>query len=90
MGWPLDSLKPLYLAIADELERRIRAGELPPKSRVPSARALAAEAGVSTRTSEAALRVLKDRGLTVSVPGVGTFVAPDAPQPDNPRNDETP
>ena len=87
MGWPLDSLKPLYLAIADELERRIRAGELPPKSRVPSARALAAEAGVSTRTSEAALRVLRERGLTVSVHGVGTFVSPDVRPADTPRPD---
>jgi len=87
MGWPLDSLKPLYLAIADELERRIRAGELPPRSRVPSARALAATVGVSTRTSEAALRVLKERGLTVSVRGVGTFVAPDIQPADTPQPD---
>lgn len=46
---------------------------------MPSARSLAAEAGVSTRTSEAALRVLRERGLTVAVHGVGTFVAPDIP-----------
>ncbi|WP_119726430.1 winged helix-turn-helix domain-containing protein [Thermomonospora amylolytica] len=87
MGFPLDSLKPLYLAVADELERRIRAGEMPPRSRVPSARRLADEAGVSTRTSEAALRVLKERGLTVSVHGVGTFVAPDIPPADTAGSD---
>lgn len=75
----MDSLKPMYLSVADEIERRIRAGEMLPRTRVPSARSLAAEAGVSTRTSEAALRVLRERGLTVAVHGVGTFVAPDIP-----------
>lgn len=79
MAFDLDSLKPLYLAVADELERRIRAGEMPPRTRVPSARSLAVEAGVSTRTSEAAMRVLRERGLTVAVHGVGTFVAPEIP-----------
>src|SRR5690606_14438337 len=75
----LDQPRAAYLVIADELERAIREGEIPPGTRVPSARRLADLAGVSTRTSEAALRVLKERGLTVSVHGKGTYPAPDIP-----------
>ncbi|MFD0902017.1 GntR family transcriptional regulator [Actinomadura sediminis] len=69
----------MYLSVADEPERRIRAGEMSPCTRLPSARGLVQEAGVSTRTSEAASRVLKERGLPVAVHGVGTFVAPGIP-----------
>ena len=73
----LDQPRPAYLVIADEVERAIRAGELPPGRPIPSARRLADMAGVSVRTSEAALKVLKDRGLTVAVHGKGTFPNPD-------------
>jgi DNA-binding GntR family transcriptional regulator len=85
----LDQPRPAYLVIADELERAIRAGEIAPGTRVPSARKLADLADVSMRTSEAALRVLKERGLTVAVHGLGTYPNPElssAAQASNDKN----
>ncbi|WP_179271571.1 GntR family transcriptional regulator [Actinomadura meyerae] len=76
MRFDLDQPRAAYLVIADELERAIRDGEIPAGTRVPSARRLADMAGVSTRTSEAALRVLKERQVTVSVHGKGTYPHP--------------
>ncbi|WP_344268640.1 hypothetical protein [Actinomadura napierensis] len=37
--------------------------------------------GVSLRTADAVLRTLREDGLTVSVHGLGTFVAEDADKP---------
>jgi DNA-binding GntR family transcriptional regulator len=70
----LDGPEPLYVQVAGDLTRRIAAGEFPPGRRVPSARKLAEEYDVSTRTTEAALTLLRDRGLVRGVVGRGTFV----------------
>jgi DNA-binding transcriptional regulator YhcF (GntR family) len=64
----------MYLEIADEIERRIRAGELKPGDRVPSTRRITAEWGVAIATATKALTELGTRGLVRPVPGVGTVV----------------
>ncbi|MFE0650589.1 TetR/AcrR family transcriptional regulator C-terminal domain-containing protein [Streptomyces sp. NPDC059534] len=63
-----------YLAIADELRRRIRTGELSPGDRVPSTRAVTREWGVAMATATKALAVLRQEGLVRAEPGVGTVV----------------
>ncbi|MFD8976099.1 TetR/AcrR family transcriptional regulator C-terminal domain-containing protein [Streptomyces sp. NPDC059593] len=76
--------EPPYLAIAAELRRRIRCGELSPGDRVPSTRAVTREWGVAMATATKALGVLRHEGLVRPEPGVGTVVvtqkgaAPDA------------
>ncbi|MGW8355146.1 TetR/AcrR family transcriptional regulator C-terminal domain-containing protein [Streptomyces wedmorensis] len=65
---------PPYLSIAAELRRRIRTGELPPGSRVPSTRAVTREWGVAMATATKALAVLRQEGLVRPEPGVGTVV----------------
>lgn len=65
----------LYVAMADHIEARIRAGDLPASTRLPNERALAAEYGVSIDTSRRAVARLRDRGLVVTAPAKGTFVA---------------
>ncbi|WP_024755218.1 TetR/AcrR family transcriptional regulator C-terminal domain-containing protein [Streptomyces exfoliatus] len=76
--------EPPYLAIAAELRRRIRCGELSPGDRVPSTRAVTREWGVAMATATKALGVLRQEGLVRPEPGVGTVVvtqkgaAPDA------------
>ena len=61
--------------IADEIRRRIAAGELRPGERVPSARQITQEWGVAIATATKVLAVLRDEGLVRAVPGVGTVVA---------------
>ncbi|MFB7587270.1 TetR/AcrR family transcriptional regulator C-terminal domain-containing protein [Streptomyces sp. NPDC056169] len=66
--------EPPYLAIAAELRRRIRSGELSPGDRVPSTRAVTREWGVAMATATKALGVLRQEGLVRPEPGVGTVV----------------
>ncbi|GIE84562.1 TetR/AcrR family transcriptional regulator C-terminal domain-containing protein [Actinoplanes regularis] len=71
-----------YTRIVAELRRRIEAGELRPGDRVPSARAITREWGVAIATATKAHAALRDEGLTVARPGVGTVVAGPAPRRD--------
>ncbi|KAB2374191.1 GntR family transcriptional regulator [Actinomadura montaniterrae] len=66
--------------IADTIAAEIAAGRLKPGQRVPSAREIATDAGVGMRTAEAALRLLRERGLTVAVVGKATYVAQPSPR----------
>jgi DNA-binding GntR family transcriptional regulator len=68
----LDSGDPLYLQLADLLREQIKSGEL--TGRVPSAKSLAQQHGVSHRTSERALAILRDEELIRSVRGKGHYV----------------
>ena len=69
---------PPYRQIADEVRRRVAAGELGPGDRVPSTRQLARDFGVAIATATKALATLRQEGITVARPGVGTAVAPRA------------
>lgn len=66
---------PIYRSIARGLASRIRSGDLPPGSRVPSERELASEVGISRMTARAALNLLEQRGLIERRGRYGTFVA---------------
>ena len=68
-----DSLEHPYVQLAGQLRERIKAGEIGP--RVPSIMELADQTGLSPATVKRALRLLRDEGVIVSVPGRGTFVA---------------
>jgi AcrR family transcriptional regulator len=72
-----------YRRIVQELRRRIEAGELKPGDRVPSARAITREWGVAIATATKAHAALREEGLTVARPGVGTVVAGPAPRRDH-------
>lgn len=64
----------LYLQLAAVLREQIRSGQMPPRSRVPSLTALAAEYDLADMTVRRALRILIDEGLIETRPGRGTFV----------------
>ncbi|MEV5309981.1 GntR family transcriptional regulator [Streptomyces sp. NPDC052610] len=70
----------VYVAVADHVEARIRAGELQPGARLPAERDLAQEYGVAYLTVRRAAQVLRDRGLIVTVHGRGTFVSDPLPE----------
>jgi GntR family transcriptional regulator/MocR family aminotransferase len=61
--------------LRDALHDAIRSGRLPPGSRLPSSRALAADLGVSRGVAVDAYAQLSAEGFLVSRPGSGTVVA---------------
>ena len=60
------------LQAARLVRERVESGEWGPK--LPSQMAMAEEIGVSPKTMEKALNILKAEGLIYGVPGRGTFV----------------
>lgn len=64
-----------YREIADDLRRRINAGEFGEKRKLPSERDLRAPYGASQMTVRQALGVLRDEGLIESRVGSGWYVA---------------
>jgi GntR family transcriptional regulator len=65
----------LYAAVADHIAARIAAGELAPGARLPGERDLAAEYQVAIGTVRRATEELRERGLVLTLPGKGTYVA---------------
>jgi DNA-binding transcriptional regulator YhcF (GntR family) len=68
-------VEPPYRQIVSDVRHRIETGELRPGDRVPSARAITREWGVAIATATKAHAALREDGLTVARPGVGTVVA---------------
>jgi GntR family transcriptional regulator len=64
-----------YIRVANDLEARIKAGELRPGDKLPSEHAVGAEYEVAYSTARRAMKELRDRGLINTVWGKGTFVA---------------
>jgi GntR family transcriptional regulator len=64
-----------YLQVADDVQRRIKTGEI--KARLPGERELAEEYGVAYTTVRHAMEVLRERGLIITRHGRGTFVKPE-------------
>lgn len=63
-----------YVQVADDVERRISAGEITGK--LPSERDLADEYEVAYTTVRHAMELLRQRGLIRTVHGRGTFTKP--------------
>jgi len=68
------SATPAYIQVADDLRRKILAGEYAPGQRLPSADRLAQAYDVAPNTARKSLWLLRDEGLAVMTPGLGTFV----------------
>ena len=66
---------PLYQAVERDLATRIRSGDLPAGSLVPSEAQIREHYGVSVTTARRALLELTRQGLIYRQAGVGTFVA---------------
>ncbi|MEV4568641.1 GntR family transcriptional regulator [Nonomuraea sp. NPDC049419] len=72
--WQFDPTSPKSAQIAAELEKRIRAGEYPPKHPIYEVR-LVQEFGVARETARKATVILRERGLIFTVRGMGSFVS---------------
>ncbi|MBO8200316.1 GntR family transcriptional regulator [Streptomyces smyrnaeus] len=66
---------PLYLRIRNELEARIRSGELPPGARLPTEAELQEAHGIGRATAQRVLHELAQAGLVERHRRRGTFVA---------------
>ncbi len=66
---------PLYEQVVDEVESHIRLGTFKEEETLPSVRSLATSLGVNPNTLQKAYAELERRGLCVSSPGSGRFVA---------------
>jgi DNA-binding GntR family transcriptional regulator len=65
---------PLYFQVAEQLERAIESGALPPGARLENEIQLADQYGLSRPTVRRAIQYLVDKGLLVRKRGVGTQV----------------
>ncbi|KMS78325.1 GntR family transcriptional regulator [Streptomyces leeuwenhoekii] len=74
---PVDPSRPVYVwqQAADWIARRIEAGELRPGARLEGERELAEQLGVAVGTVRRAVQDLRERGLVVTLPAKGTYVA---------------
>ena len=69
-----DDREPVYRQLAEILRAQIESGEIPPRRALPSKRLLVQRFGVSTRTVDSAMAVLRAEGLIASEAGKGLFV----------------
>jgi GntR family transcriptional regulator len=67
--------EPAYVSIAGEYARRIRAGELPPGTQLPSYAEIAKQHGVSDIVVRKVIELLRSQGLVRPVRRRGIFVA---------------
>jgi DNA-binding transcriptional MocR family regulator len=67
--------QPLYAQLAQDIQRRIRSGALPPGARLPTVRELASQLGVTRLTVHSAYSELQAGGWVEATVGRGTFVA---------------
>src|SRR4051812_18998991 len=78
----------LTLQIVDSFASAIDAGELEPGEKLPTTRALAAEAGVNHLTAARVYRRLAEQGYVTATVGRGTFVRSLAPAAAEERGDD--
>ncbi|MEY8436724.1 GntR family transcriptional regulator [Atopobiaceae bacterium 24-176] len=77
-----------YLVVADDIESKIRNGELKPQKRLPSCDELCETYGVSRITVRKAMDVLYDRGLVIKRRGSGTYVKDVDPEDSSPLDQQ--
>lgn len=77
MPWSLDSNRPIYLQLQEELELRIVTGQYPSGTQLPGVRVLAQEASVNPNTMQKALQELERAGLVFAQRTSGRFVTED-------------
>lgn len=63
-----------YQRVANDIERQIKAGEIPRGGKLPGELELAEVHGVAAGTVRRAVRELRERGLVATLPAKGTYV----------------
>jgi GntR family transcriptional regulator len=74
MADTFQSSQPIYLQLADRLNRQIVSGELKPGDKLPSVREMAVSSKVNPNTVQRTYREMEASGIVESRRGQGTFV----------------
>ena len=74
MAWNLQSDRPIYAQLVEQIQRMIVTGVFPAGSRRPSVRELAVEAAVNPNTMQRALARLEEDGLLYTQRTSGRYV----------------
>lgn len=77
MAWNLQSDRPIYAQLVEQLRRMIVTGVYPAGSRLPAVRELAVEAAVNPNTMQRALVRLEEEGLLYTQRTSGRYVTED-------------
>ncbi|WWR17077.1 GntR family transcriptional regulator [Lachnospiraceae bacterium JLR.KK008] len=77
MAWKLDSDRPIYAQLLEQIQMQIVSGRYPCGGKLPSVRELASEAGVNPNTMQKALQELERQGLIQTQRTSGRFVTED-------------
>jgi DNA-binding GntR family transcriptional regulator len=67
---------PLYQHIANEVAKKISAGEFPPRRPIPGETALVQQYDVARETIRRAMALLREQGWIYTVPQRGSYVSP--------------
>ncbi|MBK5244181.1 MAG: GntR family transcriptional regulator [Eubacteriaceae bacterium] len=77
MEWIIDSDRPIYKQLVEQIELRIISGMYAPGDKIKSVRELAMEAGVNPNTMQKALAELERMGLVFAQRTSGRFITED-------------
>lgn len=70
-----DSATPIYLQLAERIQRQIVRGDLKPGEKLPSVRDMGVQSGVNPNTVQRTYRELEAMGIVETRRGQGTFVS---------------
>lgn len=77
MKWDINSERPVYLQLIEQIQAAIISGYFNPSDKLPSVRDLAAEAAVNPNTMQKALSELERSGLIYSNRTSGRYITSD-------------
>jgi DNA-binding transcriptional regulator YhcF (GntR family) len=77
MKWELDSERPVYIQLIEQIQAGIISGQYKPGDKLPSVRELAAEATVNPNTMQKALADLERTGLIYTNRTSGRYITSD-------------
>ncbi len=77
MQWEIDSERPVYIQLIEQIQANIISGHYKPGDKLPSVRDLAAEATVNPNTMQKALTELERSGLVYANRTSGRFITSD-------------
>lgn len=77
MQWELNTDKPVYLQLVEQIQAEIISGNYKPGDKLPSVRDLATEAMVNPNTMQRAMTELEREGLVYTNRTAGRFITSD-------------
>ena len=77
MAWSFSPNRPVYLQLAERIQKSIISGQYAPGTQIPSVRQIATEATVNPNTVQHALTELEGNGIIETRGTLGRFVTED-------------